>query len=48
MEKEIYIKKGWLFIPVCATYGELPFGGKKNNRMLEIFCREDNLSLIHI
>ena len=42
MEKEIYIKKGWLFIPVCATYGELPFGGKKNNRMLEIFCREDN------
>ena len=21
MEKEIYIKKGWLFIPVCATYG---------------------------
>ena len=20
MEKEIYIKKGWLFIPVCATY----------------------------
>ena len=22
MEKEIYIKKGWLFIPVCATYGE--------------------------
>ena len=29
MEKEIYIKKGWLFIPVCATYGELPFGGKK-------------------
>ena len=42
MEKEIYIKKGWLFIPVCATYGELPFGGKKNNRMLEIFCRENN------
>lgn len=42
MEKEIYIKKGWLFIPVCATYGELPFGGKKNNRMLEMFCREDN------
>lgn len=42
MEKEIYIKKGWLFIPVCATYGELPFGGKKNNRMLEIFCRDDN------
>ena len=29
MEKEIYIKKGWLFIPVCAPYGELPFGGKK-------------------
>ena len=29
MEKEIYIKKGWLFIPICATYGELPFGGKK-------------------
>lgn len=42
MEKEIYIKKGWLFIPVCATYGELPFGGKKNNRMLEMFCWEDN------
>ena len=42
MEKEIYIKKGWLFISVCATYGELPFGGKKNNRMLEIFCRENN------
>ena len=42
MEKEIYIKKGWLLIPVCATYGELPFGGKKNNRMLEIFCRENN------
>ena len=29
MEKEIYIKKGWLFIPVCDTYGELPFGGQK-------------------
>ena len=29
MEKEIYIKKGWLFIPVCATYGELPVGRKK-------------------
>ena len=38
MEKEIYIKKGWLFIPVCATYGELPFGGKKNNRMLSYDC----------
>ena len=42
MEKEICIKKGWLLIPVCAAYGELPFGGAKNNRMLEIFCREKN------
>lgn len=42
MEKEICIKKGWLLVPVCAAYGELPFGGEKNNRMLEIFCREEN------
>lgn len=39
MEKEIYIKKGWLFIPVCATYGELPFGGKKTTVCLKYSVR---------
>lgn len=40
MEKEIRIDKNkWIFLPIQAT----PAGEKADNRVLEIFCREETL-----